>query len=355
MTRFHLKRKTKMKIVDLIRAIFLPLLEPPVFLMMVLFWIVVCIGTSGSPMGIFVLILCLAPLFRYQSIVVEATAKGESPGAFDAEFFGWAGSMWTMFPLLLAAALALLGYTVEQVAGQAGVLGVLLFAALFLPASMAVLAITHSPLQSVNPVAIGRLLGATLKTYWIAPVYLMIAGWGATQALQFSVVASNFVFLFVFFSAAAVIGTVIEPYGLVDDVDIPEPQEQSAEEVSNKMTQQRDAVLAHAYGFASRGNRDGGFDHILESIRTDADEVGAWAWYFDRMTRWEEPQHALFFAQLYIHDLLNHGDEVPALKLILRCRLIDERFKPRAEDLPAAIAAAERNGNFELAAVLQRS
>ena len=72
------------------------------------------------------------------------------------------------------------------------------------------------------------------------------------------------------------------------------------------------------------------------------------------MLGWENQQHALFFAQHYIHDALRHGERVAALKAIMRCRLIDERFKPFPDDLPAAIAAAETTANMELAAVLKR-
>jgi len=71
------------------------------------------------------------------------------------------------------------------------------------------------------------------------------------------------------------------------------------------------------------------------------------------MLGWEQKQHALFFAQQYIHDMLAHGERVPALKVIMRCRLIDENFKPLREDVPAAIQAAENSGNNELATVLK--
>jgi hypothetical protein len=72
------------------------------------------------------------------------------------------------------------------------------------------------------------------------------------------------------------------------------------------------------------------------------------------MLRWEQKQHALFFAQHYIHDMLQHGEKITALKVIMRCRLIDDQFHPSREDLPAVIEAAESSGNIELAAVLKR-
>jgi hypothetical protein len=52
--------------------------------------------------------------------------------------------------------------------------------------------------------------------------------------------------------------------------------------------------------------------------------------------------------------MLKHGENIPALKVIMRCRLADEEFHPFRDDLPAAIEAAQRSGNIELAAVLKR-
>jgi hypothetical protein len=52
--------------------------------------------------------------------------------------------------------------------------------------------------------------------------------------------------------------------------------------------------------------------------------------------------------------MLAHGERIPALKVIMRCRLIRDGFKPFPEDLPAAVQAAETSGNIELATVLKQ-
>ena len=141
---------------------------------------------------------------------------------------------------------------------------------------------------------------------------------------------------------------------LFEEVGIPAPLEKTADEISGDVEKHRVGVLGHAYGFISRDNREGGFRHIMGEIDCDPDPVQAWAWYFGKMLGWENQQHALFFAQHYIRDALKHGDDVVALKVIMRGRLIDEQFRPAREDIPAAIGAAERHGNTELAAVLKR-
>ena len=84
------------------RAIFLPLTELAVLLPLLMLWVLLLLGLWGGIVGLFLLMLTLPAVFRYQAFVLESCAKGETPGAFDAEFFNWAGSAWTMFPLLLA-------------------------------------------------------------------------------------------------------------------------------------------------------------------------------------------------------------------------------------------------------------
>ncbi len=339
---------------SLLKAAFLPVIEPAMLFVLLLFWILVSIGTSGSPLGLMVLILSLPPIFRYQMIILEASARGEVPGAFDAEFFSWAGNLWTLFPLPVVLGLIFLGVAAENEFGTGGVIAVLAVAGGFLPASLAVLAITRSPLQSLNPIAIGRLLKAAGESFWFASAYLFVAGWGVVQAEQLPNIAGNFIQLFVLFSFSAVTGTLIEPFGLVDDVSIPDSLEADENDIKGDLEVARTAVLTHAYSFISRDNREGGFRHIRERIAKESDVVGAWAWFFDRMMRWEQKQHALFFAQHYIHDMLQHGEKIPATKVILRCRLVDEQFHPSRDDIPAAIEAAESTGNIELVAVLKR-
>ena len=72
------------------------------------------------------------------------------------------------------------------------------------------------------------------------------------------------------------------------------------------------------------------------------------------MLRWEDPYPGLLLAQQYLGRLLEAGDQVGAVKLMLRCRLMDETFRPLGADLPKAIAAAEACGNAELAVALSR-
>ena len=342
-----------MKAQDLFRALLIPILEPTVLMVLVLFTAILAIGMSGGLLGILVLIFSLPPIFRYLMLIVEDCARGEPPGALDAEFFNWVGGAYAFFPLPLAIAFGVAGFYAHDAFGMAGVYATLAVGILIFPASLALLAITHSPLQSVNPVAVWRLLANSHRTFWIAPLYLAMIVWFSMQGTELPVLATSFVQLFLMFSFSAVTGTLIAPNCLIDDVDIPEPIAPPRGKRENDIEQNRVLTLSHAYGFISRNNREGGFKHIFHEIELDPDPLRAWQWYFERMLTWDQKQHALFFAQHCVRDMLANNENIPALKMIMRCRLIDESFKPFREDVPAAIQAAENSGNNELATVLK--
>lgn len=124
-------------------------------------------------------------------------------------------------------------------------------------------------------------------------------------------------------------------------------------EDSEATLRNRDAVLNHAYGFVSRGNRAGGLKHIYLCIADDPNPDHAWAWFHKRMLSWELTDAVLEFSQQYLKRMLYRDESVAAVKLMLRCRLINEMFRPLPEDRPQALIAAEHCRNEELMRVLR--
>ncbi len=339
------------------RAIVSPLLQWHVLFVIAIFTLLLSFGIDaiggGIWLGALLIIFCLPPLFRYQVSIVESHARGKEAGVLTADDFGWVGSAYAFFPLPLAIALAAAAYFAHSSSGVPGVVAVAILSCVLYPASLALLAITHSPLQSINPVAVFRLYTKSDHLFWIAPAWCLVMAWPSAWLLERPLMVAVFGLLLLMFSLAALCGALIEPKRLVDEVGIPDQVAPLRSKVASNIENHRTLTLTHAYAFISRDNRDGGFNHIIAEIERDPDPARAWMWYFERMQTWDEPQHALFFAQLVIQDMLKHGETIPALKLVMRCRLLNEQFRPRREDIPALIEAAEQGGNTDLAAVLK--
>jgi hypothetical protein len=309
----------------------------------------------GGLLGLFLLFLMLPSLFHYLMRLLDARSRGMEPGPLEAEDLMWYHAAWRLFMIVHLVVVVYALYIFASLYKLPGLLVTGILLAAVLPASLAVLAITRSPLQSLDPRAVGGLIGRTGMSYWILPGYLLLGGFliqwlGASQWPGLVVDFIAFYLALVFFSLT---GAVVQPYNLHAEVDIHAPVEPDVEVIEERLLKERTNVLNHAYGFISRDNRKGGFSHIESWLREDPDPESAWAWFFDQMLRWENKHPALLFGQSYVSQLLQHGDGAAAVKIILRCRLHDEAFAPLAGDLPAALTAAEDSGSQELAAFLR--
>ena len=344
-----------MSATEILREFAFPARSVTVMLSSLFIFLMIKLAIFAGLLGLFLLFLMLPSLLHYLMRLLDARSRGEQPGPLDAEDLMWYHAPWRLF---LVVQLVFVGYALWISGSLYQLPGVLVTAALIaavLPASLALLAITRSPLQSLNPQAIGRLIGRTGGSYWLLPTYLLLAAlalrWLSAQGLSgFFLDLFGFYLVLVFFSLT---GAVVQPHNLHEEVDIHEPVEPDEAVIGERLLRERTNVLTHAYGFISRGNRRGGFGHIESWLREDPDPESAWSWFFDQMLRWEDKHPALLFGQSYLSQLLHGGDDRTAVKVMMRCRLHNEAFVPLADDIPAALAAAEQTGNQQLADFLR--
>ena len=337
----------------LIQAILYPLTSATVLVPLVVFWLLASFAAWGGLLGLFLMAFVLIATVRFLMMVLEARARGAEPETPGIEFFSLFGDAWNLFPAALVLLVAFLIDAAGDAFGIVWATVVSVIVCIMFPASLAVLAITRSPLQSINPVTVLKLLERCGGTLWIAIAFGQVAGWLAYFSNALPSMLASFVQMYLWFAYFSLLGSLIEPYDLFKEVDIPPPLEKGGDEVDADIERHRVGALGHAYGFVSRDNREGGFKHLFAEIEKDPDPVAAWAWYFNKMMGWEQNHHALFFAQHYIRDALRHGEELTALKVAMRGHHEDSQFRPFREDIPVLAAAAERHGNTELAAVLK--
>jgi hypothetical protein len=276
----------------------------------------------------------------------------EPPGA---EFFSLVSNAWSLFPAVIVFAGILLMLFASRFLGDAGELLASVLIALIFPAALIILALTHSPLESLNPLAQVRLL-TRMRGNYIAPCVflLLLLLFGPALLNLLPPLLHKPLALIAAFAFMSLAGTAASGLGLAQEVEIHAPLDIPAEQLAADLEAERERVLNHAYGFVSRENRAGGLQHVYAWLAEDPRPAEGWAWFFNAMLRWERSDAALFFGQRYLHRLLLVDEHVAAIKLIMRCRMLDETWKPHAEDLEAAINAAGISGNKELQLVLER-
>jgi len=301
-------------------------------------------------------ILLLPPLFRYLLMLLEARVYGRPTPVATIELFSIVDNFWSLAPLMIFALLIWGGIWLDE---HASALAARVFTAAMLaviPASLAVLAMTRSPVQAVNPHAIMRMIAVCEWHYLLVPAAVVLA-WLVTSLLtsvgapDVLILASRFYCLFLLFTFT---GGLLHAKGVqfalsFDGDEVTDPPAEI-----DDLTRSRQRVLNHAYGFFSRGNRGGAMGHVQSAVQNESDVDDAYHWYFNEMLKWESKDGALLLAQANLTRLLAEERDVEVVKLISRCLLENPRFRPLSSDLDAALDAAARLDRDDLAKALEQ-
>jgi len=336
---------------DLLKELMRPFADKVLLIAIVVFggalWLTLMIMQLGPLfviVGLFFGLIVLSTMFRYVIQVLECRAQGVRTPVVDIDALTLFGNLWTFFPLVVALAV---GWAAVYLAGTGNTGGAIALAAvfaLFFPAALGVLVITHSPLESVKPVALYHLIERCGIDYVWIPVVIVAFSFASAGIAQGGAPLLLVVLLrtYIIFLLFSLTGAVVHKSGVSGDVSVGEVQEQHESDYRDDLAAERQKVASHAYGFISRGNREGGFKHIRQWLETDPDPDDGVDWFFNELMRWEEKDAALFFGQECLSHYLHHENDALALKLIARCLHENPAWKPRADDRPHAKALAEK-------------
>ena len=339
-----------MKPADLIREIVYPLTSMAILFAMIFFWMLFALVQRAGLIGLWLLIVLAPAYVRYLLYLLEARANDRSPPVPDIGMFNPVDNLWSLTPLILLSVLLWAEFLFA--AAYLPWIAVLLAITIYLitPSSLAILAVTHSPSESLNPQAILRMIRVCGAAYFIVPATVILI-WFLFAMFEFLGLPSlltNFGKSYQVVLLFTLTGAVLHANDVAVQVDIEAPLEKSDNEISGDLEKERQKVAGHAYGFISRNNRAGGLAHINQWIEKESDTDAADVWFFQEMLTWENSTAALFFAQEYLHRLLHGEQEAVALKLAARCLHEDPHWKPQLEDRDLFLELAERHGREDL-------
>lgn len=341
-----------MSLEDFVGELLLPFRSLSSALTLLTFALLLALISAAGLLGLWLMVIVMPALFRYLVSVAESRAEGHDVDPPGIEYFTVGGHLWALFPIVPTFLFAVM---ISEAAASGPALGWMagLGAIAIFPAIVAVLVITHSPLQSMNPLALARFAVAAGPAYLYAPPIAALLIWPLIRSDTLPGWLLGIAQLYLAFVFYAVTGALIREKGLLGEIDIPDLPSLRESAHQNAVLEDRAATLNHAYALASRGNSEGAFRHLEQWIEQDPEPADARAWYFEHMLAWEDKMPALLFARRNLGILLEEGKDVPAVKLMLRCRLVNDAFRPLPEHLAAAVAAARRCGNDELAESLE--
>ena len=329
---------------ELAKEIASPFTDMTVLLGMAGFALLAALAQAAGILGLWLSILLAPAFFRYLLALLEARANGRPAPVAGIEMFSVAGNFWTLAPLVVIAVAVWGGFLLAHQGHVAASRAAGVAVSLVLPASLAILAITRSPFESLNPLAWWRMVRACGADYAFAAVVPPLTALLVTLLPLdgMPAVVAGLCWSYPAFLLCTLTGAILQGSDVAFQIRIPDPVEAKADDVSAGREAGRRKVLSHAYGFASRGNLDGGLAHVCAAIADDPEPAYARRWYFERMLQWESKTCGLLFAQEYLAWLLAQERDVEALKLLTRCFLVDPAFRPLPDDRDAAVAVARR-------------
>lgn len=343
-----------MRPADVGRELLYPLTNPALLTAMITFALIAELIEAAGVFGLWLAIIVLPAFFRYALYLLEARAHGQQAPVPTIEMFGFFDNFWALFPTVLLGAFIWLDWYIGLTYSLEAARWFLVFFLLVYPASIAVLGVTRSPIASLNPMAMFRMIKICGADYvWIPLISIPVifaVGWMSRFDLPFLVLnfSSNYAF-FLFFTFT---GAVLQAHDVVKEVDIESPIEANEAELAAGLVRERQRIANHAYGFINRGNRDGGFAHIRQWLEKEAARDEAYQWFFLEMLKWESKEPALFFAQDYLAQLLRWKMDNEALKVIARCLHENPGWKPGLSAREEVTELATRHGRDDLIRLL---
>lgn len=335
---------------DLVRELSFPLREGTLAVAIVVFYLFIVLALAAGLFGLWLAIVILPAMVRFLLGVGESRIYGRPISPPGIEQFNWLASPAALMGMLWLAVAAWAIVKAALVAGMPAAAATAAIALLVLPAPIAMLALSRSPVASINPFALAALVRRCGWSYlWIPASLLLVLAIGTllneagAPGMLVDLILMYGAFLL--FTLTGGIAAVGDASAMIEDPDADEPD---PEATLARLDKEREAVLSHAYGLISRGNRDGGLAHIDGFLASSDFLLEDYAWFFDGMMRWEKTDAALFFAQEYLTELLDNGQEVAALKLLARCGRENPSFRPCGSDRQRMVDIIEAHGREDL-------
>jgi hypothetical protein len=356
---------------EFIRAAVEPVSRLTLLPALLLFWLLGAFGLllfhvfTGTDSGVSLIgvigltliwVAAVPALLRYLLSLIEERALRRAPPLPDSGMFSVLSTPRRLFALVPAGLLLFFYLSMAPAMPRAAGLIAAIVAFLLLPLHAVLLALTDSPLASVNPLGMWRLLRRLLPAWlWLLPLAIVaMLSWRWLMHIDASGYWLLLLGLYWLLAFANVCGVLAARLDVAAETDIPAALQDVERRGKPLGERQQQAVLNHAYALISRGNRDGGFAH-LDAHAAAADEplLARFA-FFNAMLRWDLADVALYYAQSLLPALLDAGQHAMALKVTVQCLHRNERFRPHAGDLPRLLAIAEQQGHKDVLRALSR-
>jgi hypothetical protein len=308
-------------------------------------------------MGIPLAFILTSWFFKYAYILFDHTVRGfDEPPTLDIQMLN---PLDEQRPLAQVAILGLIYVAVnfaQAKMGPASGLVIAVVAALFLPASVAILGLEQNIFKAAYPVAWVRMVSRLGSMY--ALVLVIIAGYSLLIALlgrwDLWLPVRIAIFMFCILSIFSVLGGVLYERRHELELETWASPERTAELERKQDLRQSEREVTEAYGQMRAGSHTHAWQLLRTWLSTRGNAPDDYRWLCGRVAAWGDPRYVTRLTEDYVDRLLALKRTGEALDVVSARLTDDPSFRPKsaAATLQIARIAAAGGGTPRVARTL---
>ena len=309
-------------------------------------------------MGLPMALILTSWFFKYAYILFDHTVRGfDEPPVLDIHMVNPVNEQRPLGQLVILGLIYAAVDFAHRTMGLGVAITIAVVAALFLPASVAVLGLEGNILKAAYPVAWVRIVVGLGPMYVL--VLAIIAGYALLIAFMFRWelpmpvgIAS---FMFCFLSVFSVLGGVLYERRHELELETWASPERTQERRQAEDLRQSDRDVADAYGQMRAGSHTRAWEQLQTWLSSRAHAPEDYRWLCARVVSWGVPRYITRLTEEYVDRLLTLKRNGEALDVVAARLADDATFRPKSAVATlqlARLAAAAGGGSKRVARVL---
>jgi len=307
----------------------------------IVFAVLLSIAAKGGLLGLPLAVILTSWLFKYAYILFDHTVRGfDEPPALDIQMLNFFDEQR---PLAQVAIIGLIGvavYYVQAWMGRQAAIAVAAIAALFLPASIAVLGLEGNILEAAYPIAWVRMVWGLGPSY--ALVLLIIAAYALLIALlsrwELWLPVQLAVGMFCILSIFSVLGGALYERRHELELETWASPERTADLERQRELRQSEATVTEAYGQVRAGAHTAAWQLLQSWLEARGNTCDDYRWLCTRVAAWSDARYVTRLTEDYVARLLLLKRTGEALDVVAHRLKVDPSFRPKTSAATLQIA-----------------
>lgn len=324
---------------------------------LIVFAVLLSIAANAGLMGIALAFILTSWFFKYAYILFDHTVRGfDEPPTLDIQMLN---PLDEQRPLAQVVILGLIYAAVEfarRTMGPTSALGIAVVAALFLPASVAILGLEQNIFKAAYPVAWVRMAWRLGPMYAVVLAIIvgysiliaMVGRWALWLPVQIAL------FMFCILSIFSVLGGALYERRHELGLETWASPERTEELKRKHDLRQSEKEVTEAYGQMRVGSHTQAWQQLQTWLTSRGNALEDYRWLCGRVAAWGDPRYITRLTEDYVERLLTLKRTGEALDVVSARLTHDSAFRPKtaAATLQIARIAAAGGGTPRVARTL---